>query len=106
MPIPTRVTVAELHRLLAPRENEPHPETDRTGIHFQCPTCNAEHRRGFLDGVSLFRCLRCGYMGHGFHPDPEIDREVYADHCEANAISRALCLPETPLGVDPLSHGC
>lgn len=80
--------------------------SDRSGIHFQCPACNAEHWRGFLDGVSLFRCLRCGYQGHGFHPDSDIDRDVYADHVEANAISRALGLPETPLGVDPLSQGC
>lgn len=31
--------------------------------------------------------------------------KVYADHCAANAISRSLGMPETPLGVDPLSHG-
>jgi Zn ribbon nucleic-acid-binding protein len=77
-----------------------------TAISFKCPTCNAEHTRGFIDGVSLFRCLRCGYQGHGFHSDPEIDRQVFADHEAANAISRALGISETPLGVDPLSHGC
>lgn len=75
-------------------------------ITFKCPTCDAEHTRGFLDGVSLFRCLRCGYQGHGFHSDPEIDRQVLADHKAANAINRLLGVPETPLGVDPLSHGC
>lgn len=69
-------------------------------IHFKCPTCNAEHRRGFLDGVALFRCFGCGYQGQGFHPDPEIDREVYADHCTANAYNRSAGLPEAPLGVD------
>jgi hypothetical protein len=36
-------------------------------IRFTCPTCSATHGRGFLDGVSVFRCLRCGYLGHGFH---------------------------------------
>jgi len=75
-------------------------------IKFKCPTCHAEHARGFLDGVSLFRCLRCGYQGHGFNSDPEVDRLVFLDHQEANAISRSLGIPETPLGVDPLSHGC
>ncbi len=33
-------------------------------IRFKCPVCGAEHSRGFLDGVSLCRCLRCGYQGH------------------------------------------
>jgi Zn ribbon nucleic-acid-binding protein len=74
-------------------------------IHFRCPTCNAEHHRGFVDGVSVFRCLRCGYSGHGFHSDADIDRDAYADHCAANADLRRLGLPEVPLGVDPLSHG-
>ncbi len=75
-------------------------------IQFECPVCHARHDRGFLDGVSLFRCLGCGYQGHGFHPDPEIDRAVFVDHEAGNAISRSLGLPETPLGVDPLGHGC
>lgn len=75
-------------------------------IHFVCPTCKAEHFRGFLDGVCLFRCLRCGYQGHGFHPDREIDHELYAQHVEGNESLRALGLPEVPLGVDPLGYGC
>ena len=95
-----RVTIKELHQLLGPRD-EPGQAPDRTGIHFHCPVCDAEHWRGFVDGVSLFRCLRCGYAGHGFHGDPTIDREIYADHCAANAINRSLGLSETPLGVDP-----
>lgn len=74
-------------------------------IKFECPTCSATHERGFIDGVSLFRCLQCGHTGHGFHTDPEIDRAVYEDHVAANAWSRAHGIPETPLGVDPLSHG-
>ena len=74
-------------------------------IMFKCPTCDAEHTRGFLDGVSLFRCLKCGYQGHGFHSDPKIDRQVFADHEAANTISRSLGIAETPLGVDPLGHG-
>jgi Zn ribbon nucleic-acid-binding protein len=73
-------------------------------ILFECPTCEARHTRGFLDGVCLFRCLHCGYQGHGFHPDPDIDRAVFADHQESNRHSRALGIPETPLGVDPLNY--
>lgn len=74
-------------------------------IHFQCPSCNAQHWRGMLDGVSLFRCFGCLYQGHGFHADLEIDREVYRDHCESNLHLRSLGLPEVPMGVDPMSHG-
>lgn len=75
-------------------------------IQFICPSCGSQHDRGFLDGVCVFRCLRCGYQGHGFHPDPEVDRDVFSDHQAANKISRELGISETPLGVDPLSHGC
>ena len=75
-------------------------------IIFECPSCGARHDRGFVDGVCMFRCLRCGYQGHGFHPDAEIDRQVYADHLDANRCLRELGLPEIPLGVDPLRHGC
>jgi Zn ribbon nucleic-acid-binding protein len=74
-------------------------------IYFQCPTCEARHTRGFFNGVDMFRCMGCGYQGHGFHSDPEIDRAVYSDHVVSNANLRLLGLPETPLGIDPLSHG-
>ncbi len=74
-----------------------------TAVKFMCPTCGATHERGPLDGVNVFRCLQCGYQGHGFHSDPVIDREILKDHEAGNAISRGLGLPETPLGVDPLS---
>lgn len=30
---------------------------------FVCPKCGATHHRGFLDGVQLYRCLKCGYQG-------------------------------------------
>lgn len=30
-------------------------------IHFVCPSCGAQHDRGFLDGVCVFRCFGCGY---------------------------------------------
>ena len=47
---------------------------NRTSIGFKCPTCDAEHTRGFLDGVSLFRCLRCDT---GFTATPRlIDRSL------------------------------
>lgn len=75
-------------------------------IKFVCPKCNARHERGFVDGISLFRCFGCGYQGHGFHPDRVIDRLIYEDHKAANAISKSLGIPEVPLGDDPLSHGC
>ncbi len=71
-------------------------------IRFQCPCCGARHDRGFVDGVSLFRCFGCGYQGHGFHPDPGVDKSVYADHLAANALNRAAGVPEVPLGVDPM----
>lgn len=45
-------------------------------IKFECPNCNATHSRGYVNGVDVFRCLRCGYMGYGHHPDPDIDRGV------------------------------
>ncbi len=73
-------------------------------ILFECPTCGARHRRGFLNGVDVFRCLRCGYVGHGFHTDPEIDREVFEEHCAINALHRRLGIPELTLGVDPKDH--
>jgi len=72
---------------------------------FVCPSCEATHTRGFIDGISLFRCLNCGYSGHGFNNDPAIDKELYAQHQEANALNRAHGIPEVPLGDDPLSHG-
>lgn len=75
-------------------------------IKFECPTCGTTHGRGFLDGVSVFRCLKCGHQGHGFHPDHAIDLEIFAEHQSNNAFNRAAGLPEVPLGLDPLSHGC
>lgn len=70
---------------------------------FECPGCGATHDRGFVNGVDVFRCLGCGYSGHGFSTDIEIDRAVYADHCEGNAWNLAHGLPEVPLGRDPLN---
>jgi hypothetical protein len=63
-------------------------------IYFVCPCCAAEHTRGYLDGLSLFRCLRCGYVGHGFHPDADVDRSVFLDHEAANRFARDHGLPE------------
>jgi hypothetical protein len=57
-------------------------------IHFACPVCGAKHNRGYVDGVSIFRCLKCGYTGHGLHPDPEIDSEVWGDIQEAEKFDR------------------
>lgn len=74
-------------------------------IEFECPACGARHQRGFVDGVNTFRCLGCGYQGHGFSADRAIDRDVLMEHEAANAMNRSLGVPEVPLGVDPLSHG-
>lgn len=65
-----------------------------TSIKFICPCCAAEHERGYIDGFSLFRCLRCGYSGHGFHPDTEIDRKLFESHTTANRRNSALGIAE------------
>ena len=61
-------------------------------IHFVCPVCSAEHDRGYINGVDTFRCLRCGYVGHGFHPDGAIDREIFLDAKDAEAYEREVGL--------------
>jgi rubredoxin len=68
-----------------------------SAIQFECPQCAARHSRGYLDGVSLFRCLHCGYMGHGFHPDPQIDNEVLQEWLNGNAFNRTHGIPEMSL---------
>jgi len=50
--------------------------------HFECPQCGACHSRGMFGlggGVGAYRCLRCGYVGRGYHPDPGIDLEIAQD---------------------------
>jgi hypothetical protein len=32
-------------------------------LRFICPVCQAQHDRGFVNGVDVYRCLRCGYTG-------------------------------------------
>lgn len=50
-------------------------------VHFTCPTCDAKHDRGWVGYTpGTFRCLHCGYSGHGIHPDADIDRAEYAHH--------------------------
>jgi rubredoxin len=63
-------------------------------IHFECPRCKATHDRGYFDGVDTFRCLRCGYVGHGFHPDEAIDAGIGRDIREAQKWNRDHGLPE------------
>lgn len=75
-------------------------------IKFCCPNCSVEHDQGFIDGVNTFHCLNCDYLGHGFHPDPEIDHVLLIEHEDNNTLNRQLGIPEVPLGVDPLSFGC
>ena len=65
-------------------------------IHFTCPSCGAEHDRGYVDGVDTFRCLGCGYRGHGFNPDSDTDRGIGQDIREAQAWDMAHGLPAGP----------
>ncbi len=59
---------------------------------FTCPRCNRSHDRGYVNGVDTFRCLYCGYIGHGFHPDQAIDAKVGQDIRASQARTRAdLC---------------
>jgi len=66
-------------------------------IVFLCPACSATHRRGYVDGVCTFRCLKCGYLGRGNHPDPGIDAEIGREMDEGEAWNAAHGLPVTPL---------
>jgi ribosomal protein L37AE/L43A len=75
----------------------------RERIRFECPVCAAVHDRGMINGVDVFRCLRCGYVGHGFSVDPEADRLALEEHDAANAYNRVRGIEEVPLGVDPLN---
>ena len=61
-------------------------------IHFTCPSCGARHARGWVNGVDTFRCLKCGYQGHGFHPDAEIDFIVGVELRKSVALDRSLGL--------------
>lgn len=72
------------------------PCARHASVHFTCPSCGAAHDRGYVDGADTFRCLRCGYVGHGFHPDPEIDREVGVEIRTNQKWNREHDLPEGP----------
>ena len=66
-------------------------------VHFTCPQCGAQHDRGFVGGnLGRFRCLRCGYSGHGLHPDVEIDEDVFVEWQQGNATNRVCGAPELP----------
>lgn len=66
-------------------------------IHFTCPRCGAHHDRGYVNGVDAFRCLRCGYVGHGLHPDPDIDAAVWRDQQLARRWEQAHGIDPGPL---------
>lgn len=57
-----------------------------TGERFECPRCGASHSRGAFDGFSLYRCLRCGYSGAGYHPDEDIDAVEFQQAIRNEAI--------------------
>ncbi len=65
-------------------------------IHFTCPSCCAKHDRGYVNGVDVFECKGCGYGGHGFHPDREIDRAVGEEIRTNQKWNREHGLPEGP----------
>jgi Zn ribbon nucleic-acid-binding protein len=65
-------------------------------IHFKCPKCEREHDRGYINGVDTFRCLNCGYVGFGFHPDEEIDAQIGQEIRQAQAWNVAHGLPAGP----------
>lgn len=66
-------------------------------IRFDCPSCGAHHERGYHMGtVGVFRCLGCGYVGHGHHPEPEIDAAIDDEIQQNRAWDRAHRLPEGP----------
>jgi rubredoxin len=67
-------------------------------IKFDCPKCGARHERGYhmAPDSGIFRCLGCGYVGHGHHPDPEIDAAIDVEIIENQAWNRAHGLPEGP----------
>jgi rubredoxin len=46
----------------------------------------------------MFRCLKCGYLGRGNHPDPDIDAEIAREMDAAEAWNEAHGLPGTPIG--------
>jgi rubredoxin len=73
-------------------------------IHFTCPSCDAKHDRGYVNGVDAFRCLRCGYVGHGLHPDHETDLALFAEWKSNNVYNRSCGAPEVPsVYPDPLN---
>lgn len=71
-------------------------------VEFTCPSCSAQHDRGYVDGMSVFRCLRCGYMGYGHHPDPEIDAGIQADVLEGRRADQAVLRANPEMVNDPL----
>jgi hypothetical protein len=68
------------------------------GICFTCPSCGASHTRGYHHGiVGYFRCLHCGYDGHGHHPDRDVDEAVHAEIVENRAWNVQHGLPAGPV---------
>lgn len=75
-------------------------------IHFACPRCEARHSRGYVNGVDLFRCLGCGYVGHGLHPDEDVDQAAFEEAVENVALDARLGLHSTVWErVNEASHG-
>jgi rubredoxin len=73
---------------------------------FVCPSCGDSHGRGPVNGVDSYRCLKCGYVGRGHHPDPEIDAEVAADAKDAEDWDRAHGVGCPPAAPKPKRREC
>lgn len=90
---PLRGLLSAFHDL-ADGSNSNTMSTEKPSVKFICPCCASEHERGYLDGVATFRCLRCGYTGHGFHADTAVDRGLFEEHEAANTWAQERGLTE------------
>ncbi len=79
---------------------------DCGAIHFTCPRCERGHSRGYVNGVDLFRCLGCGYVGHGLHPDEGVDQAAFEEAAKNVALDASLGLKSTVWQrANEVSHG-
>jgi len=75
---------------------------------FVCPVCQRSHGRGqFGIASGSYRCLHCGYVGHGYHPDPQIDSDLWfaALELEQDSLQRGLgCFVGVPPEPCPIGY--
>ena len=58
-------------------------------IQFTCPKCSRRHDRGYLNGVDVFRCLHCGYVGFGYDADARRDALMHEATLQNEAWERS-----------------